>query len=64
MITDKQAQIAVDTIIKYCQERYESYHDCKGCALKKFCDIIEDVIVDNDGWQNLKDYSVVWGEEE
>lgn len=61
MITDKQAQIAVDTIIKYCQERH-GFHDCRGCALEKFCDVIEDVIVDNDGWKNLRDYSVDWDE--
>lgn len=62
MITDKEARQAVDTIIKYCQERYDGGHDCKGCALKKFCDIIEMNIFLDDGWQDLKDYSVVWGE--
>lgn len=65
MITDKQAQIAVDTIIKYCQERYESYHNCKGCAIQSFCDELYMRISDDwDGWTDLRDYPVFYNEKE
>ena len=66
MITDEGAQSAVNTIIEYCEQRYQKdkYMHCENCAIGTFCDELYKRIYDDcESWQDLRDYPIFTDEE-
>ena len=62
-ITDREAKIAVNTIIEYCQQKCECKDgpclDCRKCAIRDFCYETYKQVEDGlPSFKNLKDYPV------
>lgn len=62
-ITDREAKIAVNTIIEYCHQKCECKDetclDCKKCAISNFCYEMYKQADDWSNFKNLKDYPVL-----